>query len=113
MRKTSIGGVGLLIVAMTQSVSGTVLNFDDLTDAVTATVDGVRVTTGCNSPSESGLNACVVVLPNFLASAATANFDFFYVLDDPPTSDMVQMPSDVIEFSGGPSTTPSNTLAIS
>jgi hypothetical protein len=44
MRKTSIGGVGLLIVAMTQSVWATIVSFDDLTDAVTATVDGIQVT---------------------------------------------------------------------
>ena len=112
MRKASIGGVGLLIVAMTQSASGTVVSFDDLTDAVTATVDGTLVTTGCNFQSESGLNACTVVLPNFLAAAATANFHFYYILDEPPTSDMVQMPSDVIEFFGGPSTTDSKRLAI-
>jgi hypothetical protein len=112
MRKAGIGGVGLLSVAMTQSVSGAVVNFDDLTDAVTATVDGILVTTGCNFQSEIGLNACTVVLPNFLATAATANFHFYYALDEPPTSDMVQMPSDLIEFSGGPSTTDSKRLAI-
>jgi len=112
MRETSIGGVGLLIVAMTQSVSATIVSFDDLTDAVTATVDGIQVTTGCNFQSEIGLNACTVVLPNFLATGATANFHFYYTLDEPASSDMVQMPSDVIEFSGGPSTTDSKRLAI-
>jgi hypothetical protein len=49
---------------------------------------------------------------NFLATGATANFHFYYTQDEPASSDMVQMPSDVIEFSGGPSTTDSKRLAI-
>jgi hypothetical protein len=87
----------LLALTATEVAQGAAIVFDDLTDTITATLDGAAA--NCPFGVEAGLGGfCTIVLQNFLANPATVNQSFVYTLDEPGNSDQFNPPSDTIIF---------------